>query len=61
MTLQSIPISTRTTAQYLQQLAQLYQLGHASPVVDRALAKLLKYEAEICRAQLRVARGFGRI
>jgi hypothetical protein len=40
-------------AQRLQRLAQLYQQGHASELMDRTLGKLLAYEADVCRAQLR--------
>ena len=38
--------SANATADYLQRLAQLYQSGQTSPLLDRALRKLLDYEAE---------------
>ena len=38
--------SDNATADYLQRLAQLYQSGQTSPLLDRALRKLLDYEAE---------------
>jgi len=38
--------SHNATADYLQRLAQLYQSGQTSPLLDRALRKLLDYEAE---------------
>jgi len=41
-----------TVAQRLQTLAQLYQQGQASVLMDRTLNKLLIHEADVCRAQL---------
>jgi hypothetical protein len=43
---------SNTVAQRLAALAQLYQQGQPSALVERTLDKLLAYEAEICRAQL---------
>ena len=40
------------TAQRLSTLAQIYRRGHASPLMDRALDKVLAYEAEVSRRQL---------
>lgn len=44
--------TTNTIAQRLQTLAQLYEQGQASEMMDRTLDKLLAYEADICREQL---------
>ena len=44
---------TGTTAQRLQRLAQLYQQGQASALVERTLDKLLAHEAQVCHAQMR--------
>ena len=44
--------STNVVAQRLHTLAELYQQGQVSEVMDRTLEKLLAYEAEVCRAQL---------
>ena len=44
--------SARTVAQRLRALAQLYQQGQASELMDRTLDKLLTYEAGLCREQL---------
>ena len=44
--------SARTTAQRLRALAQLYQQGQASALMDRTLDKLLAHEADLCREQL---------
>ena len=41
-----------TVARRLQTLAQLYQQGQASALMDRTLKKLLSHEANACRAQL---------
>jgi len=41
-----------TVAQRLQRLAQLYQQGQASVLVERTLDKLLAHEAKMCRTQL---------
>jgi len=41
-----------TTAQRLSTLAQLYQQGQASQLMDRTLDKLLAHEAEQARLQL---------
>ena len=43
---------TNTTAKRLQTLAQLYQQGQTSELIDRTVDKLLAHEAEACRAQL---------
>jgi hypothetical protein len=48
-----VQISASTTAQRLRQLAQLYQQGQASELMDRTLDKLLTYEADLCQLQLR--------
>jgi hypothetical protein len=40
------------TAERLHALAELYQQGQVSDLMDRALAKLLRHEAEQCQAQL---------
>lgn len=44
--------STNTVAQRLRVLAQLYQQGQASELMDRTLDKLLTHEADLCREQL---------
>ena len=44
--------STNTVAQRLRVLAQLYQQGQASELMDRTLDKLLAHEADLCREQL---------
>jgi hypothetical protein len=44
--------STDTIAQRLRVLAQLYQQGQASELMDRTLDKLLAHEADLCREQL---------
>lgn len=41
------------TAERLHALAELYQQGHVSELMDRTLDKLLRHEAEKCHAQLR--------
>ena len=41
------------TAERLHALAELYQQGQVSELMDRTLEKLLRHEAEQCRAQLR--------
>lgn len=41
-----------TVAQRLCVLAQLYQQGQASELMDRTLDKLLAHEADLCREQL---------
>ena len=46
------PIPANTVAQRLQILAQLYRQGQAGELMDRALTKILAYEADECRAQL---------
>jgi|SRR4051794_6572556 len=43
-----------TTAQRLATLAQLYQQGQASELMDRTLDKLLAHEADEARTQLAV-------
>jgi predicted restriction endonuclease len=40
------------TAGRLHALAELYQQGHVSDLMDRTLEKLLRHEAEQCQAQL---------
>lgn len=45
-------VTTPSTAQRLTSLAQLYEHGQASPLLDRALAKALSYEASVSRQQL---------
>jgi len=42
-----------TTAQRLRALAQLYQQGQASELMEQTLDKLLAHEADISHAQLR--------
>lgn len=41
-----------SVAQRLRTLAQLYQQGQASELMDRTLDKLLAHEAKLCREQL---------
>lgn len=41
------------TAERLHALAELYQQGQVSELMDRTLEKLLRHEAEQCQAQLR--------
>jgi hypothetical protein len=41
------------TAKRLHALAELYQQGHVSELMDRTLEKLLHHEAEQCQVQLR--------
>jgi len=45
--------ATTLTAERLHALAELYQQGQASDLMDRTLEKLLRHEAEQCQAQLR--------
>lgn len=45
-------MSADTTAKRLQTLAQLYEQGQVSELMDRTLDKLLAHEAEVCRIQL---------
>lgn len=45
--------ATETIAQRLQVLAELYQQGQVSALMDNALRKLLAYEATICRAHIK--------
>jgi predicted restriction endonuclease len=40
------------TAERLHALAELYQQGQTSDLMDRTLEKLLRHEAEQCQAQL---------
>lgn len=47
-------MTMNTTAQRLATLAQLYQHGQASELMDRTLDKLLAHEAGETRAQLAV-------
>lgn len=44
--------ASHTIAKRLQQLAELYQRGQTSPLMDRTLHKLLTHEADVCRAHL---------
>ena len=41
------------TAERLHALAEIYEQGHVSDLMDRTLAKLLRHEADECQAQLR--------
>jgi hypothetical protein len=41
------------TAERLHALGELYQQGQVSDLMDRTLEKLLRHEAEPCRALLR--------
>jgi len=41
-----------STAERLHALAELYQQGQVSELMDRTLEKLLRHEAEQCQAQL---------
>jgi hypothetical protein len=41
-----------TPAERLHALAELYQQGQVSDLMDRTLEKLLRHEAEQCQAQL---------
>jgi hypothetical protein len=41
------------TAERLHALAELYQQGHVSKLMERTLEKLLRQEADQCHAQLR--------
>ena len=41
------------TAERLHALAELYQQGQVSELIERTLEKLLRQEAEACQAQLR--------
>ncbi len=43
---------SNTISQRLRTLAQLYQQGRPSEVMERTLDKMLSYEADVCRAQL---------
>ena len=44
--------SENTTAERLRVLAQLYQQGQTSRLMDVTLKKLLTHEADLCREQL---------
>jgi hypothetical protein len=44
--------STNKVAQRLRTLADLYQQGQISELMDRTLDKLLTHEADLCRTQL---------
>ncbi len=44
--------SSEAVAHRLQQLAKLYEHGHPNATLERALDKLLDYEADTCRKQL---------
>jgi hypothetical protein len=47
-------VETHTlTAERLHALAELYEQGQASDLMERTLAKLLRHEADECQAQLR--------
>jgi len=41
------------TAERLRALAELYEQGQVSDLMERTLAKLLRHEAEACQVQLR--------
>ena len=41
------------TAERLHALAELYEQGQASDLMERTLTKLLRHEADECQAQLR--------
>lgn len=45
--------AAQTVSQRLQMLAQLYQQGQVSGLMDSTLHKLLTYEASVCRAHLK--------
>jgi vacuolar-type H+-ATPase subunit D/Vma8 len=47
-----VPAKTMT-AERLYALAELYQQGQVSELMERTLEKLLRQEAEACQAQLR--------
>jgi len=44
------------TAQRLIALAELYRQGQTSHLLDRAVQKMLAYEADVCRSQLAALR-----
>jgi hypothetical protein len=44
--------ATTLTAERLHALAELYQQGQVSDLMERTLEKLLRHEAETCQAQL---------
>lgn len=46
------PIPKHKIADRLHTLAQLYQTGQASELMERTLDKLLSHEAEVCQSQL---------
>ena len=41
------------TAERLRALAELYEQGQVSDLMERTLAKLLRHEADVCQVQLR--------
>ena len=41
------------TAERLRALAELYEQGQVSDLMERTLAKLLRHEADACQVQLR--------
>ena len=41
------------TAERLRALAELYEQGQVSDLMERTLAKLLRHEADACQGQLR--------
>ena len=47
-----VRLSVSTVAQRLRTLAQLYQQGQTSELMERTLDKLLTHEASVCREQL---------
>lgn len=49
-------VPTRTVAQRLMLLAQLYEQGQPSEVVDRTVDKLIAYEIDMSRDQLTTLR-----
>ena len=46
-------MKANTVAERLHALAELYQQGHVSELMERTLEKLLHQEAEACHTQLR--------
>ena len=48
----SVQSPSNTISQRLRTLAQLYQQGQPSELMERTLDKMLSYEADTCRAQL---------
>jgi hypothetical protein len=48
----NVQTPANTISQRLRTLAQLYQQGRPSEMMERALDKMLLYEADTCREQL---------